>query len=93
MALELWIPPETRPSYVFVSEDGEVEESGPELTDAEVYCDLCNADIPLRPVPVVSGYALCPDCLPKVEPEWEKQVSPLLKLLWQVQIEMAKASE
>lgn len=87
MALELWMPPETRPSFVIVDEDGEVE-VGPELTDAEVYCDLCNADIPLRPVPVVDGYALCLECLAKVEPEWEKQViTPLLIRIWQTQVE------
>jgi len=85
MAIELWFPPKTRPSFVLVDEDGN-DEVGAELTDAEVYCDLCNADIPLRPVPVVSGYALCLDCLPKIEPKWDSQITPLLKLIWQTQM-------
>ena len=35
---------------------------GPTLGPDEVICDLCNAEVQLRPVPVVNGYALCQDC-------------------------------
>ncbi|MFZ6020417.1 MAG: hypothetical protein ACOYXO_12480 [Chloroflexota bacterium] len=85
MAIELWFPPKTRPSFVLVDEDGNVE-VGAELTDEEVYCDLCNAEVPLNPAPMVGGNVLCLDCLPKIEPGWEKQVTPLLKLIWQTQM-------
>lgn len=88
MALKLWTPPESRQPYVFVGEDWEIE-FGPELGEDEVYCDLCNATILLRPVPVVDGYALCLECLPTIEPKWKELVTPLLKLIWQTQVEMA----
>ncbi|MEA3376723.1 MAG: hypothetical protein U9R72_11080 [Chloroflexota bacterium] len=35
---------------------------GPTLGPDEVICDLCNAKVQLRPVPVVNGYALCQAC-------------------------------
>lgn len=83
--LELWMPV-SRPSYILMDENGSVVEEGPELTDKEVYCDFCNADIPLRPVPVVCGSALCLDCL-KAEPDLKAQVTPTLMRLWEQQRE------
>ncbi|MGC9335884.1 MAG: hypothetical protein ACP5JJ_17195 [Anaerolineae bacterium] len=35
---------------------------GPTLGPDEVICDLCNAQVQVRPVPVVNGYALCQAC-------------------------------
>jgi hypothetical protein len=40
----------------------EPEEIGPTLGPDEVVCDLCNATIVTRPVPVVNTDALCPKC-------------------------------
>jgi len=81
--ITLWNPPPVRASYIFVDEDGEVE-YGPPL--AEVYCDLCNAEIVIRPVPVVGTYALCLDCLNKVEPGWRRQIPRAIQIRWNEQI-------
>ena len=44
---------------------GEVLEEGPVI--AEVLCDLCNAEVTIRPVPVAWGsHALCPTCFQQV---------------------------
>lgn len=82
----LWNPPEVRPAFWFLDEDGSVE-IGPLLTADEVYCDLCNAEVPLRPAPMIGSYVLCLECLNKVEPEWQRQVTPLLMLIWHTQLE------
>jgi hypothetical protein len=71
----LWYPPAERISYVILDWDGNVEEIGPVLTDADVVCDICNAEISLRPVPVWNGNALCDDCLGKFVPDWYQRVS------------------
>ena len=50
-----------RPAWTITAPGGEVEVGetlGPDL----VVCDLCNADVKLRPVPVVNGYAHCCRC-------------------------------
>jgi len=83
--IDLFYPTE-RPAYVLYDWDGSVLEVGPTLSADEVYCDLCNAEVPLNPGPMVGGNVLCLDCLPKIEPGWEKQVTPLLKLIWQTQM-------
>lgn len=83
--ITLWNPPPLRPSYVFVDDDGQIEEGAP-LSADEVYCDLCNAEIVIRPVPVVGTYALCLGCLAKVEPSWQKQVSKTIQRAWYEQI-------
>ena len=54
--------PMARPSYVMSDFDGNVIEIGPPLGPDEVICDLCNAEIHTRPVPVVDDNALCPEC-------------------------------
>jgi len=83
--ITLWYPTH-RPAYVFFDEAGNVEEEGAPLSADEVYCDLCNAEIVIRPVPVVGTYALCLDCLNKVEPGWRKQVSKAIQRAWYEQI-------
>jgi len=82
--ITLWNPPPVRPAYIITDEDGNIEEEGAPLS--EVYCDLCNAEIVIRPVPVVGTYALCLDCLAKVEPSWQKQVSKAIQIRWHEQI-------
>jgi|YNPNPStandDraft_1061719.scaffolds.fasta_scaffold90995_1 hypothetical protein len=91
MTFTLWHPTE-RPSYVVYDWDGNIEEVGPTLSANEVYCDLCNAEVPLDPAPMVGGNVLCLDCLRQVEPDWEEQATPLLKLIWREQMKAA-ASE
>lgn len=83
--ITLWYPPRVRPSFVFVYDDGQIEEGAP-LSADEVYCDICNADVIVRPVPVVGSYALCLDCLAKIEPSWQKQVSKAIQRMWHEQI-------
>ena len=83
----LWNPPEVRPVFRILDWDGNLVEEGPVLTEREVYCDLCNAEVPLRPAPMIGSYVLCLECLNKVEPEWQRQVTPLLKLIWYTQLE------
>ena len=66
-----WDPPKERAAFlaVFADEDDLIAMEGPLLTDAEVICDLCNALVDVRPVPVWkagSQYALCPDCFRRV---------------------------
>ncbi|WP_322793328.1 hypothetical protein [Bellilinea sp.] len=85
--ITLWYP-EERPAFVIYTEDG--VEVGPTLGANEVYCDLCNAAVPLDPAPMVEGYVLCLDCLEKVVPDWRKQITPLLELMWRDQMEQAK---
>lgn len=82
----LWNPPARRSAYRLMDWDGNVLEEGPMLTADEVYCDLCNADVVVRPVPVIGGYALCINCLEKVEPGWRKQITPLLEMIWRDQM-------
>jgi hypothetical protein len=86
----LWNPPPSRTSFVITAwddEDGDSEKViGPELTDEEVFCDLCGATVPLRPVPLAWGtHALCPECLIEVE-EWWRNISPTVLLAWHYQI-------
>lgn len=78
--ITLWKPPAERTAWTLYDLDGNVLEQGPMIS--EVYCDLCNAEVVLRPVPVVDGYALCDHCLPKVVPNWHKQVSPAVLVAW-----------
>lgn len=82
--ITLWYP-QQRPAYVFVDEDGEVE-VGPTLSPDDVFCDVCNAEIVIRPVPVVGSYALCLDCLNKVEPGWRRQIPRAIQIRWNEQI-------
>lgn len=82
--ITLWYPQE-RPAYVFLDEDGQVEE-GPLLSSDEVYCDICNADVIVRPVPMIGSYALCLRCLSEVEPNWQRQVSKTIQRMWHEQI-------
>ena len=53
--------PAFRPAWTLVTGDGEVE-VGDLLGPEEVICDLCNADVSIRPVPMVGSYALCTAC-------------------------------
>ncbi|GIV65542.1 MAG: hypothetical protein KatS3mg046_802 [Bellilinea sp.] len=78
--------PHPRPAYVLYDEAGFIEEIGPMLSADEVYCDLCNAQTPLDPAPMVNGYVLCLDCLERVEPNWRRQITPLLEIIWRDQM-------
>jgi len=81
--ITLWYP-EERPAYTLYTPDG--VEVGPTLSAEEVYCDMCNAHVPLNPAPMIGSYVLCLDCLEKVEPGWRKQVTPLLAMIWREQM-------
>lgn len=78
--INLYYPPEVRYSYIIVDENG--AEFGPLLTDREVYCDLCNAEVPLRPAPLIGSYVLCLECLAQIDPGWESQVDPAIVEIW-----------
>jgi hypothetical protein len=57
-----WTPPVNRPAYILHTKDGETEE-GMSIPDNLVICDICNATISLRPVPLLYiSYATCPVC-------------------------------
>ena len=61
-----WDPPEERLSYVVYGEDEEPI-FGPMLGNLDVFCDLCNVRLLIRPVPVFLGsYALCRKCFQSV---------------------------
>ena len=53
--------PEFRPAWVIITPDGGME-VGSTLGPGEVICDVCNAEVTIRPVPVVNGYARCARC-------------------------------
>jgi hypothetical protein len=53
--------PAFRPAWTLVTGDGQVE-IGDLLGPDEVICDLCNAKVTIRPVPMVGSYALCTAC-------------------------------
>jgi hypothetical protein len=67
--------PSFRPAWTLVAGDGEVE-VGDLLGPDEVICDLCNADIAIRPVPVVGGYAHCADCFARLGIPFPSTVRP-----------------
>lgn len=88
--LTLWYP-QQRTSYIIYSPEG--VEIGPTLGANEVYCDLCNATVPLNPAPMVDeSYVLCLDCLDAAVPNWRQQVTPLLILMWEQQMQEWRAS-
>ncbi len=53
--------PEFRPAWVIITPDGGME-VGCTLGPDEVICDVCNAEVTIRPVPVANGYARCARC-------------------------------
>ncbi|MEJ5200594.1 MAG: hypothetical protein WHV66_00060 [Anaerolineales bacterium] len=78
LTIELWNPTERT---------GKIISNGEEayrwtLRADEVYCDLCNATVLLRPVPVISGYALCLRCLAEVVPNWALKVPVEVMKQW-----------
>lgn len=84
--IELWTPTE-RTAYVITDWDGNVLEVGPTLSADEVICDMCGELVILRPVPLVDGYALCDECLPKIVPNWYDQIPPDVLEAWYEQRE------
>jgi len=57
-----WWYPQERPSYAVMDWDGNVVQEGPTLGPDEVYCDICNAPVFVRPVPALGSYAVCLEC-------------------------------
>lgn len=84
MNVDLYYPPESRYAYILVDENGDME-VGPMLTDQEVYCDLCNVEVPLRPAPLIGSYVLCLECLGQIVPDWSSQVDPAIIDIWRKQ--------
>ena len=78
-----WWPTE-RPAWTYtpldenLQEDAEATEVGPMLGPDEVVCDLCNAPVLIRPVPVVDGYALCAHCLERTGLPFPGRVAPYI---------------
>ncbi len=74
--------PHFRPSYILVG-GGDVE-AGPSLAPDEVICDVCNAEVLIRPVPVVGGYAMCRDCFARTNLQFPGTVRPYIpvSLAW-----------
>ncbi len=85
-ALILWMPTE-RPAFIITDWDGNVLEVGGTLSADEVICDLCNALITIRPVPVVwENYAVCLECLDRVMPQWRDVVGEAVVEGWHEQM-------
>ena len=82
--ITLWMPT-PRPPFAVYDEDGSLREMGPTLSESDVFCDCCNADITIRPAPVLAGYALCLECLTKVAPDWRSRISPKIQESWRQQ--------
>jgi len=75
--------PHFRPSYVLIG--GGDTEVGPPLGPDEVICDVCNADVLIRPVPVVDGYAMCRSCFERTGLDFPGTIRPYVPaaLAWQ----------
>ena len=67
--------PAFRPAWTLVTGDGEVE-VGDLLGPEDVICDLCNADVSIRPVPMVGSYALCTACFARQGFAFPGTISP-----------------
>jgi hypothetical protein len=67
--------PAFRPAWTLVTGDGQVE-IGDLLGPDEVICDLCNAEVTIRPVPMVGSYALCATCFARQEMPFPGTVGP-----------------
>lgn len=84
--LQLWHPPEKRTSYVLYDENGLAVDVGPTLSAEEVFCDFCNADIILRPVPTLDEWTLCEKCMERLCPDWRSEIPLVVQLTWAVQL-------
>ena len=67
--------PGFRPAWVMTTADGKTE-VGDTLGPGEVICDLCNADISTRPVPVVGTWALCLRCFTRLNLPFPGRIEP-----------------
>jgi hypothetical protein len=67
--------PAFRPAWTLITDDGEVE-VGDLLGPDEVICDLCNAEVTARPVPMVGSYALCAACFARQDVPFPGSVYP-----------------
>jgi hypothetical protein len=67
--------PAFRPAWTLVTDDGEVE-VGDMLGPDEVICGLCNAEVTIRPVPMVGSYALCTACFARQGMPFPSTVGP-----------------
>ncbi len=61
-----WWRPTRRTAYIITDWDGNVLDAEGILEADEVICDLCNAWVTVRPVPVSGSYALCPKCFKRM---------------------------
>jgi len=68
--------PSFRPSWVETDLSGSTISVGPPLGPDEVICDVCNAVITIRPVPLVGSYALCPRCFEKTGLPFPGRIQP-----------------
>ncbi len=80
-----WWRPTRRVAFVISDWDGNVLAEGGVLEADEVLCDICNAFVLIRPVPVTGSYALCPRCFERtfgltVEQAAEQDGIPLTEL-------------
>ena len=67
--------PVFRLAWTLITSDGEVEVGGV-LGPDEVICDLCNAEVTIRPVPVLNGYAHCAACFASLGVAFPGRVHP-----------------
>jgi formylmethanofuran dehydrogenase subunit E len=56
------------------------------LSENEVYCDLCNAQIFTKPVPMIGSYALCFDCLDSINENWREEIDEEILEDWEKQL-------
>ena len=69
--IELWFPTDRE----FAIYGGGKKVYSSIVPASEVICDICNADVAIRPVPLIYGsYAVCLDCLAREYPDWRERV-------------------
>lgn len=70
--------PRPRASFHMLDESGAIELSGDLLDTDEVVCDLCNAEVLIRPVPVVATDALCAECFASLSLPFPSLIRPYI---------------
>jgi hypothetical protein len=73
--IKAWWPTE-RPLVIISDLDGSNAQCLGRLGPSEVICDLCNAEVRIRPVPIVGNDALCKDCFKQTRLPWPGGITP-----------------
>jgi hypothetical protein len=73
--IKAWWPTE-RPLVIISDLDGSNAQCLGRLGPSQVICDLCNAEVRVRPVPVVGNDALCRACFQRTGLPWPGGIAP-----------------